>query len=378
MSFGISEEQQLILNIAKEFAVKEIRPRAKEVDATDERPLDLVKRAAELGFRGVLIPEEWGGLGAGLLTQVMIVEILSNEGFIGGSLANNLMATTLAQAATQNQKEKFLKKVATGQYNMGFAFTEASAGSDASAIETTAIKDGNEWVLNGTKIFISGIHNDAFLVSAKTNETAPGGISAFIVEKTFSGYSIGAPCKKIGMHGSDTGELYLKNCRVPAENMMGEENKGLHVVFGGLDIGRMAIASMALGLAEGAYERAIAYAQQRIQFGKPISGFQVIQHYAADMLKDIELVKALIYRTAARYDAGEKISTEAAICKLAGTEMACRVTDRAVQICGGYGLTQDGGIERYFRDARVLPIVEGTNEIQKMIISRAIFPKPKK
>lgn len=378
MAYGISEEQQLMVNIAKEFAVNEVRPRAKEVDATDERPQDLVKRAAELGFRGILIPEEWGGLGAGLLTQVMIVEVLANEGFIGGSLANNLIATTLAQGGTPKQKEKYLRKVAIGEYNMGFGFTEASAGSDASAIETTAVKDGDEWVLNGTKIFISGIYNDAFLVSAKTNETAPGGISAFIVEKGFPGYAIGAPCKKIGMHGSDTGELYLKNCRVPAENMMGEENKGLHVVFGGLDIGRMAIAAMALGLAEGAYERAVAYAQQRVQFGKPIASFQVIQHYAADMLKDIELVKALIYRTAARYDEGEKIATEAAICKLAATEMACRVTDRAVQICGGYGLTQDGGIERYFRDARVLPIVEGTNEIQKMIISRTIFPKPKK
>jgi butyryl-CoA dehydrogenase len=378
MAYGITEEQQLMVNIAREFAVNEVRPRVKEVDATDVRPMDLYDKAAELGFRGIMIPEEWGGLGAGLTTQVMIVEELSKEGVSSGSLANNMMASTLVKGATQVQKEKYLKKVATGQYNMGFAFTEASAGSDASAIETTAVKDGNEWVLNGTKIFISGIHSDAFLVSAKTNETAPGGISSFIVEKTFPGYSTGGHYKKLGLHGSDTAELYLKNCRVPAENMMGEENKGLHVVLSALDIGRMNIAAIALGIAEGAYERAVAYAQQRVQFGKPIASFQVIQHYAADMLKDIELVKALLYRTAAMYDAGESISRDFAICKLAATEMACRVTDRAVQICGGYGLTQDGGIERYFRDARCLPIVEGTSEIQKMIIARTIFPKPKK
>ncbi|HWR05744.1 acyl-CoA dehydrogenase family protein [Sporomusa sp.] len=375
MAFGITEEQQLMINIAREFAANEVRPRAKQVDITDERPLDLFARAAELGLRGILIPEEWGGLGAGLLTQAMISETLAQEGYIGASLVNNLMATPILKVGTQKQKEKYLQRLASGEISMGFGFTEASAGSDAANIETTAVKDGDTWVLNGTKIFISMINADAFLVSAKTNETAPGGISSFIVEKDFPGFSIGGHYKKIGMHGSDTADLYLKNCRVPAENMMGVENKGLHVVLSALDIGRMNIASAALGLAEGAYERAVAYARQRVQFGKPIAHFQVIQHYAADMLKDIELVKAMIYRTASRYDAGESISRESAICKLAATEMACRVTDRAVQICGGYGLTEDGGIERYFRDARVLPIVEGTNEIQKMIIARTIFPK---
>ncbi len=375
MAFGITEEQQLMINIARDFAVNEVRPRAREVDATDERPHDLFKRAAELGLRGILIPEEWGGLGAGLLTQAMISETLAREGYVGASLVNNLMATPILKAGTQQQKEKYLQKLASGEIAMGFGFTEASAGSDAASIETTAVKDGDTWILNGTKIFISMIHADAFLVSAKTNETAPGGISSFIVEKDSPGFSVGGHYKKLGMHGSDTADLYLKNCRVPAENMMGVENKGLHVVLSALDIGRMNIATAALGLAEGAFERAVAYARQRVQFGKPIAHFQVIQHYAADMLKDIELVKALIYRTAASYDAGESISRESAICKLAATEMACRVTDRAVQICGGYGLTEDGGIERYFRDARVLPIVEGTNEIQKMIIARTIFPR---
>ncbi len=371
----ISEEQQLMINIAKEFAVNEVRPRVKEVDSTDQRPQDLVDRVAELGLRGIMISEEWGGLGAGLTTQVMIVEEMAKEGYISGSLINNMMALPLLKVGTQQQKEKYLEKLAAGEYYMGFAFTEASAGSDASNIQTTAVKDGDEWILNGTKIFISIIHSDAFLVSARTNETHPGGISAFIVEKDYPGFSTGGHYKKIGLHGSDTGELYLKNCRVPAENMMGKENKGLNVVFTALDVGRMNIAAIALGMAQGAFDRATAYAQQRIQFGRPISQFQAIQHYAADMLAQIEVSRAMIYKTAQMYDSGESIARDSAICKLYATEMACRVTDRAIQICGGYGLTEDGEIERYFRDARVLPIVEGTSEIQKMIIARTIFPK---
>lgn len=373
----LTEDQQLMVNIAKEFAVNEIRPRAKEIDQTDKRPDDLLARASELGLRGILIPEEWGGLGAGLMTQVLIMEELSKEGFIGGSMCNNLGAIAINKAGTQLQKEKYLSKLASGEYHMGFGFTEASAGSDAANIQTTAVKDGNEWVLNGTKIYISSINADAFLVSALTNETAPGGISSFIVEKTFPGYSIGGHYRKLGMHGSDTAELYLKNCRVPAENMMGIENKGLHVVLSSLDIGRMNIAAMALGIAQGAFSLAIEYAKQRIQFGKPLSHLQVIQHYAADMMKEIEVARAMVYRAAELADANQPFSLEASIAKLFATEMACHVTDRAIQICGGYGVIEDGGIERYFRDARILPIVEGSSEIQKMIIARKIFPKQK-
>jgi len=377
MTIMLTEEQELMINIAKEFAVNEIRPRAKEIDRTDERPHDLIKRAAELGLRGIMIPEEWGGLGAGVTTQIRIVEELSKEGYIGGSLANNMIAEPLLACGSLMQKEKYLRRVAAGEYYMGFAFTEASAGSDASAIETTAVKDGDEWVLNGTKIFISGINNDAFLVSAKTNETAPGGISSFLVEKDFPGYSVGGHYRKIGLHGSDTAEIYLKNCRVPAENMIGVENKGLHVVLSALDVGRLNVAAIACGLAQGAFVRAVEYAKQRVQFGKPISQFQIIQHYAADMLKDIEINRAMLYHAAALADAKQPFAMEASIAKLSATEMACRVTDRAIQICGGYGLTEDGDVERYFRDARVLPIVEGTSEIQKMIIARTIFPRTK-
>ncbi|MBP2665144.1 MAG: acyl-CoA dehydrogenase [Firmicutes bacterium] len=373
----LTEDQQLMVNIAKEFAVNEVRPRAKEIDQTDTRPDDLLARAGELGLRGIMIPEEWGGLGAGMMTQALIMEELSKEGFIGGSMCNNLGAIAINKAGTQLHKEKYLSKLATGEYHMGFAFTEASAGSDAANIQTTAVKDGDEWVLNGTKIYISSIHADAFLVSALTNETAPGGISSFIVEKTFPGYSIGGHYRKLGMHGSDTAELYLKNCRVPAQNMMGVENKGLHVVLSSLDVGRMNIAAMALGLAQGAFNLTVEYAKQRVQFGKPLSHLQVIQHYAADMLKEIEVARAMVYHAAELADANQPFSLEASIAKLFATEMACHVTDRAIQICGGYGVIEDGGVERYFRDARILPIVEGSSEIQKMIIARKIFPKTK-
>ena len=373
----LTEDQQLMVNIAKEFAVNEIRPRTKEIDQSDKRPDDLLARAGELGLRGIMIPEEWGGLGAGMMTQVLIMEELSKEGFIGGSMCNNLGAIAINKAGTPLQKEKYLSKLASGEYHMGFAFTEASAGSDAANIQTTAVKDGNEWVLTGTKIYISSINADAFLVSALTNETAPGGISSFIVEKTFPGYSIGGHYRKLGMHGSDTAELYLKNCRVPAENMMGVENKGLHVVLSSLDVGRMNIAAMALGLAQGAFNLAVEYAKQRVQFGKPLSHLQVIQHYAADMLKEIEVARAMVYRAAELADENHSFSLEASIAKLFATEMACHVTDRAIQICGGYGVIEDGGVERYFRDARVMPIVEGSSEIQKMIIARKIFPKQK-
>jgi alkylation response protein AidB-like acyl-CoA dehydrogenase len=347
----------------------------KDVDRTDIRPQDLLDRTGELGLRGILIPEEWGGIGAGLTTQILIMETMAQEGYMSGSLVNNMGAIALSQGGTQLHKEKYLRKLASGELTIGFAFTEASAGSDASNIQTTAVKDGDEWVLNGTKIFISLIHSDGFIVSAKTNETAPEGISSFIVEKDFPGFSIGGHYRKIGMHGSDTAEIYLKNCRVPAENMMGVENKGLKVVLGSLNIGRMNIAATALGLAQGVFDRAVAYAQQRVQFGKPISQLQVIQHYAADMLKEIEVARAMLYRTAQMADAGEEFSRESSICKLFTTEVACRVADTAVQICGGYGLVEDGEIERFYRDARGLRIVEGTSEIQKMIIARSIFPR---
>lgn len=378
MSMILTEEQELIINVAREFAVREIRPRIREIEETDERPLDLMDRAAELGFRGITIPEEWGGLGLGLKTQVLVVEELAKEGYIGGSLANNMMATPMWKAGTQEQKERFLEGLATGSYKMGLAFTEAGAGSDASAIQTTAVKDGDEWVLNGTKIWISAAKsNDAFLVSARTNESGNGGISSFIVEKKFPGYSVGAMFEKIGLHGSETGEINLVNCRVPAKNMMGEENKGLRVVLSALDCGRVIVAAIALGMAQGVFERAVAYAKQRVQFGKPISEFQVIQHYAADMLKEIQVARAMIYTTAELADAKKPYSTEASIAKLYATEMCCHVADRAIQICGGFGLTKDGDIERYYRDARILPIVEGTSEIQKMVIARTIFPKSK-
>ncbi|TWH46743.1 acyl-CoA dehydrogenase family protein [Sporomusa sp. KB1] len=376
MTIMLSEEQQLIRNIAREFAVNEIRPQIKEIDGMEEVHAKLNARIGELGFRGIMLPEEWGGLGQNLTTQVLVAEEIAKESVIMSIWAGNPMATTILKAGTAGQKEKYLRRLVTGEFSMGFGFTEPTAGSDASNIQTTAVKDGDEWVINGTKIFITGcLHRDAYLVSALTNETAPGGISAFIVERDFPGFSSGACYKKLGIHGSETGELYLKNCRVPAENMMGAENKGLHVVFHALDMGRVKAAAVALGNAVGAFEEAVTYAQQRVQFGKPISKLQTIQHYTADMLAEIEVTRAMVYHAAALADANQPFAREASIAKMWATEMGSRVTDRALQICGGYGLTEDSGMERRYRDARVLRIIEGTTEIQKMIIARTIFPK---
>lgn len=374
MAIKLTEEQELIVNIARDFAINEVRPRIEELETSPTRPLDILARVVELGFRSIMVPEEYGGLGLGIVTQLLVIEQVAREHPTVALMSGNSLVKPFMVAANDKLKEKYLPRIASGELVYGLAFTEASAGSDSSAIQTTAVKDGDHWILNGTKTFTTGcVTYDGFIVTARTNETEPGGISCFVVERGFEGFSNGKPYEKLAWASTETGEIYFKNMRVPAENMIGEENRGLRVALTTLDSARLVMAVHALAYAESAFDKAVAYAKQREQFGQKISEFQIIQHYLADMKTDIEVARAMIYETAEKAEAGERITTEAAMAKLFATGMAMRVCDKAIQICGGYGVTKDGGVERHFREARMLPISEGTNEILKMVVSRAIL-----
>lgn len=374
MTAFLTEEQQLMVNIAKEIAETEIRPRIKDIEA-GKFPYDLLDKMRELGFLNMMLPTEYGGLGEKMVTHVAIVEELAKENMMVAIVGNqNMIAEMLVEVATEKQKKKFFPKYTEGGSIAGFAFTEPTAGSDASGIQTTAVKNGDDWIINGQKTFISYIGAcDAFLVSARTNETGNGGISAFLVEKDTPGVEVGSIFHKLGLRGSDTGELFFKNVRVPSENLIGVENKGLAVVLKVLDTARLAIAATGVGLAQGAFDKALDFVKQRVQFGKTISSFQGIQWYLAEMETQIAAARALTYEVARAYDCGEAITAGAAKAKFFASEMALRVCEKAVQLCGGYGLVEDFGLERYYRDAKVLSITEGTSEILKIVIARSIL-----
>lgn len=374
MAIELTEEQQLIVNIAKDFAVNEVRPRVEELETVETRPLDLLARVVELGFRSIMVPEEYGGLGLGVTTQLLVIEQVAREHPTAALMSGNSLVKPFMVAASDELKNKYLPRIAMGELVYGLAFTEACAGSDANGIQTTAVKDGDDWIINGTKTFTTGcVTYDGFIVTAKTHIDGKEGISCFVVERGYEGFSSGKPYKKLAWASTETGEIYMKNCRVPAMNMIGQPNKGLHVALTTLDPARLVMAVHGLAYAESAFDKAVAYAKQREQFGQKIADFQVIQHYLADMKTEIEVARAMIYETAAKLETGARVTTECAIAKLYATKMALRVCDMAIQICGGYGVTKDGGVERHFREARMLSISEGTNEILKLVVSRAVL-----
>jgi len=374
MSHFLTEEQELMRGVAREFAQQEVAPIAKQLDATHEFPWAWVKRCAELGFMGVSIPEEYGGVGAGVITEAIVIEEIARE---SGSLALIIDAHTslgcmpLLHVGTEEQKQKYLVPAAKGEKLMSFGLTEPGAGSDAGGTKTTAVLDGDEWVLNGSKCWITNIGvAETYIITAKTDpDKGNRGISAFIVENGTPGFNIGKPEEKMGLNNSLTGELFFNNCRMPKENLLGQLNKGFPVFLQGLDEGRIAISAMAVGMAQGALDRAVAYSKERVQFGRPICKNQAIAFYLAEMATKVELARTMLYRVARMRDEGLPYTYEAAMLKLYSSEICCEVCDKAVQIHGGIGYSRQLDIERFMRDAKLLTIGEGTSEVQKIVIS---------
>ena len=373
MNFGLTREQELVRQMVREFAVNEVKPIAAEIDETERFPMENVKKMAELGMMGIPFPKELGGAGGDVLSYIITVEELSKVCGTTGVIVSahtSLCASLLYENGTPAQKEKYLIPLAKGEKIGAFGLTEPGAGTDAAGQQTTAVLDGDNYILNGSKIFITnGGVADTFIVFAMTDKSqGTRGISAFIVEKDFPGFSIGKKEDKLGIRASSTTELIFENCVVPKENLIGKEGKGFGIAMKTLDGG---IAAQALGIAEGAYEEAVKYMKERKQFGRPLSAFQGLQWMIAEMETKIEAAKLLVYKAAWLKQNKLPYSVDAAKAKLFAAEVAMDVTTKAVQIHGGYGYTKEYPVERMMRDAKITEIYEGTSEVQKMVIAGA-------
>ncbi|WP_294386852.1 acyl-CoA dehydrogenase [uncultured Clostridium sp.] len=376
MNFGLTREQELVRQMVREFAVNEVKPIAAEIDETERFPMENVKKMAELGMMGIPFPKELGGAGGDVLSYIVAVEELSKVCGTTGVIVSahtSLCASLIYENGTPAQKEKYLVPLAKGEKIGAFGLTEPGAGTDAAGQQTTAVLDGDNYILNGSKIFITnGGVADTFIVFAMTDKSqGTRGISAFIVEKDFPGFSIGKKEDKLGIRASSTTELIFENCIVPKENLIGKEGKGFGIAMKTLDGGRIGIAAQALGIAEGAYEEAVKYMKERKQFGRPLSAFQGLQWMIAEMETKIEAAKLLVYKAAWLKQNKMPYSVDAAKAKLFAAEVAMDVTTKAVQIHGGYGYTKEYPVERMMRDAKITEIYEGTSEVQKMVIAGA-------
>ncbi len=374
MDFKSDELHQDILDMVHEFAVNEVKPLAAEIDKTEEFPMENVKKMAEMGLLGIPFPEEYGGAGMDTLAYIQTVEELSKYCGTTGVIVSahtSLCCTPIYQFGTEEQKQKYLPKLCSGEWIGAFALTEANAGTDASGQKTVAVDKGDHWVLNGSKIFITNAGvADVFFVLAMTDKSqGTKGISAFIVEKGFPGFSIGKLEDKMGIRASSTCELIFEDCIVPKENLVGEPGKGFKYAMMTLDGGRVGIAAQALGIAEGAIEETVKYVQERTQFGRRISQFQNTQFELAQMQANTEAAKLLVYQAACAKDDHETFSHKAAMAKLVASRNASDVTRRCLQLYGGYGYTKDYPIERMMRDAKITEIYEGTSEVQMMVIA---------
>ena len=374
------EAQSQIVALVRQFVRQDVEPVAGSYDNEDIYPAELVEKMREMGLFGITIPEEYGGLGLDYTTFAMIFEELSKGWMsISGPIGtHHLMAYIIASFGTEEQKQRFLPRMATGDLKGGPALTESEAGSDVQNIQTRATKDGEEYVINGSKMFITNAeHGDAFAVMAKTDPDADPpyrGISCFIVEKPSTGLSVGRHLDKLGYRGIDTGELLFQECRIRTEDLIGgEEGAGFRQLMSGLETGRINIAARAVGVATAAFEAAIDYAQRRETFGVPIAQHQAIQIKLADMATKIRAARLLTYDAAAKKDAGERVDLEAGMAKLFASEICGEVTLEAMRIHGGYGYIKEFPVERYYRDAPLMIIGEGTNEIQKLIIARRLL-----
>jgi alkylation response protein AidB-like acyl-CoA dehydrogenase len=374
MDYFLTEEQQMIKELAARIADEKIAPVAIEYDKEGKFPHDIVSILADSDLCGVYIPEEYGGLGGGIMEMAIVVEELSRA-CAGISLAfagTGLGTYPIILFGTEEQKKKYLPDIASGKKLSAFGLTEANAGSDAAGIQTTAVLDGNEYVLNGTKQWITnGGEADIYTVIACTNRAKGArGFSAFIVEKGTPGFSFGKEEDKMGIRASCTRELIFENCRIPKENILGREGMGFIVAMKTLDRTRPGVAAQALGIAQGAFYHALKYSRERVQFGQPISSFQAIQHMLADMAIQIEAARSLVYQTCRFIDGGAKnISKASAIAKVFASDVAMKVTVDAVQILGGYGYMKEYPVEKMMRDAKITQIYEGTNQIQRNVIA---------
>ena len=380
MGFKLTPDHEAIIADVRAFAKKEIAPFAAEIDAESKFPAEIIKKMAELGYMGINIPEEYGGAGLDDVYKVLVVREIAKccastaEILAVQSLVNDILVTK----GTKEQKEKYLPMVAEGRIG-AFALTEAGAGSDAGAARTKAVSDGDNYIINGSKCFISNMgpeEGDYVILIALTDPSAGvKGMSAIIVDRGTPGFSIGKVEDKMGIRGAAVSELVFEDCVVPKTNLIGKEGEGFKIAMSALDGGRIGIAAQALGIAEAAIDASVEYSKQRSQFGKPISALQGIQWYLADMATRTEAAKLLILQAADMRSSGENVTKEAAMAKYFASENAVYVTDRAVQIHGGYGYMKDYPIERMYRDARITPLYEGTSEVQKMVISRAVIGK---
>ena len=382
MDFTLSKEHEMARALFKEFAEKEVKPLAQEVDETEVFPRETVEKMAKLGFLGIPVPKEYGGQGCDPLTYAMCVEELSKVCGTTGVIVSahtSLCCDPIMTYGTEEQKQKYLIPLAKGEKLGAFGLTEPGAGTDAQGQQTKAVLDGDEWVLNGSKCFITnGKEADVYVIFAITGTVEKRGrmtkeISAFIVEKGTPGFTFGTKEKKMGIRGSSTYELIFTDCRIPKDNLLGQQGKGFGIAMHTLDGGRIGIASQALGLAEGALETTIQYVKERKQFGRTIGAFQNTQFQLADMATKVQAAQMLVYKAAMAKATQKVYSVEAAMAKLYAAEVAMEVTTKAVQLHGGYGYIREYDVERMLRDAKITEIYEGTSEVQRMVISGALL-----
>ena len=382
MDFHLSKEHEMIRKMYREFAENEVKPLAEEIDETERFPMETVEKMAKLGMMGIYFPKKYGGAGGDVLSYAMCVEELSKVCGTTGVIVSahtSLCCAPIYENGTEEQKMKYLPDLLSGRKLGAFGLTEPGAGTDASGQQTTAVLDesGENWILNGSKCFITnGNVAETFVVFAMTDKSKGNkGISAFIVEKSFPGFSTGKHEKKMGIRGSSTCDLIFEDCIVPKENLLGKVGEGFKIAMKTLDGGRIGIASQALGLGEGAVEEAIKYTQERVQFGKRISQFQNTQFQLADMHTKMQAAQFLVYSAAMKKELHEPYSMDAAMAKLFAAEAASDVTRRAVQLFGGYGYTREYPVERMMRDAKITEIYEGTSEVQRMVIANHLGVK---
>ena len=377
MDLRFTEEQFMMRNMVRDFAKAEIEPFIPQMEA-GEFPRDILTKMGELGLMGITAPEKYGGADMDFTSYIIAIHELSKVSAVMGvilSVHTSVGTNPILYFGNDDQKKKYVPKLASGEYIGAFCLTEPSAGSDAGSLKTRAVKDGDDYVINGSKVFITnGGEADVYIVFASTDPAEGSrGISAFIVEKGTPGFIVGKDERKMGLHGSRTVQLTFENMRIPADNLLGAEGEGFKIAMANLDVGRIGIAAQSLGIAEAALEAATAYAKERVQFGKPISAQQGVGFKLADMATAVEAAKLLVYRAADLRGKGLPCGKEASMAKLFASQTAMDTAIDAIQIFGGYGYTEDYPVERYFRDAKVTQIYEGTSEIQRIVISKSVL-----